>query len=270
VNATLKPTSAWRRLPSSGGSSEIHVRQGDALSRLVRQPTVWWHWTDRPTLILGAGQAGTYIDLAACDAARVRVVKRSTGGTAVYADPSLLGLDVALPPGHPLARNDVVESYRWVGEVWVQALGLLGITGRLVTIDEARAQARHSHPVETTLRLACFGSFSPYEVVVEGRKLVGLSQVRRAGRILFQSGIYLRFQADALIRLLVVADRSAAIRDLEHVATGLDSVAGRAISRGEMQEAFSRSLNDCLGVSEVEGIWTAEEFEYIYRQEAEA
>ena len=81
-------------------------------------PTVWWHWTADPTVILGAGQLAAEVDLEACKAAGIHVVKRHSGGTTVYADPSLLGLDVALPPGHPLVEEDVVESYRWLGEVW--------------------------------------------------------------------------------------------------------------------------------------------------------
>jgi len=216
-------------------------------------------------LILGAGQLQADVDRTACDVAGVLVIKRHTGGTSVYADPSLLGLDVALPPGHPLVLSDVVESYRWMGEVWIRALGLLGVLGRLVCIRDARTQPRPSAAVESILRLACFGSVSPYEVVVDGRKLVGLSQVRRAGRTLVQAGIYLNFEAATLTRLLMVGDRAVATRELEEVAIGLDEAAGRVIARGEVVEAFSRALHDRLGVIEADGPWTSEEMGYIQR-----
>jgi lipoate---protein ligase len=257
----------WRCLPHDGGSSDRHALQSDALSRLVTSPTLWWHWTDGAAIIKGAGQTRVDLDLEACSAAGIRVITRSSGGTAVYADPALLGLDVALPPGHPLLRADVVESYRWMGELWIHTLALLGVSGHLVSIEEARAQARPPQPIETILQIACFGSISPYEVLVHGRKLVGLSQVRRAGRALFQSGIYLKFEADALVRLLLLPDRATAARQLEEAATGLHPVAGRTIPRGEIIQAFSTVLHDRLGVVELAGDWTAAEREYVERQE---
>jgi lipoate---protein ligase len=270
MKSDLGALHTWRRLPADCGSSADHTRRSDALSRLANGPTVWWHWTEDPTIILGAGQQASGVDLEACKVAGVRVIKRNSGGASVYADPSLLGLDVALPPLHPLLGEDVVESYRWLGEVWLHALDFLGIAGNLVSIDESRAQRRTSAPEEAILRLACFGTLSPYEVVVDGRKLVGLSQVRRTGRALFQSGVYLTFRAEPLSELLVAADRVTAVRTLERVATGLDVAAGREISRNEVMQAFARALADRVGVVEEDGTWTAEEMEYITQRAAEA
>jgi lipoate-protein ligase A len=257
----------WRRLPLDIGMSHTHVVRSDALSRLVAIPTVWWHWTDGASIILGAGQTEADVDLEACVTAGIRVTKRSSGGTSVYANSDLLGLDVALPAGHPLLLDDVVESYRWLGEVWLETLSLLGVSGRLVGIEEARVLARLPQPVDTTLRMACFGSISPYEVVVNGRKLVGLSQVRRGGRALFQSGLYLRFEASRLANLLRVPDRSLAAQQLDEVAAGLDSAAGRQISQSDIINAFSSVLRDRLGALEVAGDWTAEELEHVRRNE---
>lgn len=262
MSASVSRLETWRRLPFDGGSSERHVQQSDALSRLVNRPTLWWHWTAGTAIILGAGQTGVDVDLAACAAMGIRVITRRSGGATVFADPALLGLDVALPPGHPLVRDDIVESYRWLGELWVQTLHLLGVTGRLVSIEEARARSRVPPPIESILRIACFGSISPFEVLVNGRKVVGLSQVRRGGRALFQSGIYLNFEADALTNLLLISDRSGAARQLEGVAIGLNSAAGREVPRAEIVQAFSTILRDRLGVVAVAGDWTAEERAY--------
>lgn len=252
----------WRRLPCDGGASEAHFRLSDALARLVTVPTLWWHWADRSAIILGAGQSGVEVDVSACAAADVHIVKRSSGGTTVYADPALLGLDVALPPGHRLNGTDVVESYRWLGEVWVNALSRFDLSAHLVSIEEARARSRTTDTLESILRLACFGSVSPYEVLARGRKLVGLSQVRRGGRVLFQSGIYQHFAADVLTNLLQLPDRQSAASELAGVATGLDSVTNRDIGRCDIIRAFSDALSERLGVDAVEGPWTPEELAY--------
>jgi lipoate-protein ligase A len=97
--------------------------------------------------------------------------------------------------------------------------------------------------------------------------LVGLSQVRRGGRALFQSGLYLHFEASSLANLMHVPDRSLAARMLDDVAVGLDVAAGRPIARSDIVNAFSSVLRDRLGVEEIHGDWNAEELEYVSRHE---
>jgi lipoate---protein ligase len=262
-------TEPWRLLPCDGGSSERHMRLSDALARLVKVPTLWWHWTDGAAIILGAGQSGVEVDVRACAAAGVQIAKRSSGGTTVYADPALVGLDVALPPGHRLNGTDVVESYRWLGEVWVNTLRRFDVPAHLVSVEEARARSRTTETLESILRMACFGSISPYEVLVRGRKLVGLSQVRRGGRVLFQSGIYLRFDAEVLTNLLQIPNRHSAASDLAEVAAGLDSVTNWDVGRSDIIRAFSDVVRERLGVVQGGGSWTSEELAHVHRSESE-
>ena len=125
----------WRKLPYDVVPSDLHFRQSDALVRLSQQPTLWWHSTERPTLILGAGQAR--FDLSRCEAAGVLAVRRHAGGTAVYADAGVVGLDVMLPTGHPLALPDVVQTYRHFGEIWNGCLRSMGISAHLVSVAVA-------------------------------------------------------------------------------------------------------------------------------------
>jgi lipoate-protein ligase A len=85
---------------------------------------------------------------------------------------ALLLLDLALPAEDPLSTSDVTESYGWLGAVWAAALGALGIAAGVVDIATARADAQLLDPL---LRRVCFGGLSPYEIVVERRKVVGLT-----------------------------------------------------------------------------------------------
>ena len=90
------------------------------------------------TLVVGSAQPDATVDRAACKADGVRVLRRGSGGGAVLCDPRLLEVDVALPAGHPLLDDDVSESYRFLGELWLEALRELGVEGRLVTVAEVR------------------------------------------------------------------------------------------------------------------------------------
>ena len=256
----------WRLLPYHNGSSAYHFALSDALARHVRTPTIWWHATESPTLILGAGQASGDIDLEACADAGVRIVKRQAGGASVYAARDVLGLDIALPSDHPLVAGDILEAYRWLGEVWVDATKSLGANSRLVSIAEARASQQSTQYAEA-LRLACFGSLSPYEVAVAQKKLVGLAQVRRRSGILLQSGIHLWFSAREFCALLRTSEPGKVAQLLEEVAIGLAEATGRSLNEGDVMDAFHRSIRRLLGVRLAEGEWTEQELQRAHTVE---
>jgi lipoate-protein ligase A len=139
------------------------------------------------TLVVGSAQPDDTVDCAACEADGVRVLRRGSGGGAVLCDPGLLEVDVALPAGHPLLDHDVSESYRFLGELWLEALHGLGVDGRLVTVAEARELPDDRR---AAARVACYAGLSPYEVVdAAGAKLVGMCQRRRRGAALLQCSL---------------------------------------------------------------------------------
>jgi len=161
----------------------------------------------------------------------------------------LLSLDVALPADSPLVLPDIVESYRWLGEAWVAALARLDIHTRTVTVEEAHEQRallkqNESHERESLLRRACYGSLSPYEVVVGQRKVVGLDMIRRRGGSLLQAGILLHWETEELAQLLGhTSEEQALLREgLRERAVGLDTLAGRVVTAEEVIGAFEQTL----------------------------
>jgi lipoate-protein ligase A len=159
-------------------------------------PTVTWWEVARDTLVLGRGSR-VPVDDAACQAAGVDVVRRASGGGPVVWGPDLAAFDIVVPRGHPLHGADIAESYRWIGEAVARALRRLGIAARSLPPGEAHAANEPS-----VAELACFAGLGPWEVVVDGRKLVGLSQVRRRSGALLQVGILVHHDAARLTGLL--------------------------------------------------------------------
>ena len=185
-----------------------------------------------PALVLGSAQPVATVDAEACARRGVEVTRRGSGGGAVLCDETLLEVDVALPPGHPLAVDDVTESYRWLGLAWQSALSGLGVTTRLVAVDDARAASAERR---AAARLACWAGLSPYELVTaDGGKLVGLSQRRRAGATLIQCGISTSGHPARVLDLLRLSDatRAAAAAALAG-ASALDEL-GLAIGPAEL------------------------------------
>jgi lipoate-protein ligase A len=255
---------SWRLLPYDLGPSDRHFALSDALARHSRVPTVWAHSTDQPTLILGAGRCDPALELAATRAHGLRVVQRQAGGTAVFAGPGVLGVDIAVPSSHRLASPDVVEAYRWIGGVWEQAMRGLGIDARAVSVQEARAGFKTADPVvESAMRMACFGTLSPYEVVVHGRKLVGLAQVRRRGVVLWQSGVHVHFDAHALAALIPGQDGDQLSRELRHRAIGLDELISPAPALETIVQALLSSLTEQVGIELRPDPWTEQELSHV-------
>jgi lipoate-protein ligase A len=257
VSVNAQRDAVWRRLAYSIGDSRHHIALSNALVRLATVPTVWWHSTARPTLILGTGQRTEELVPPVSDGRDTHIVRRHTGGTAVLAAPGVLGLDVALPAAHPLSGTDIVEAYRWLGETWAAALHAFGVEAHIVSIAEARAAGQCQIP--EVVRMACFGTLSPYEIAVGGRKLVGFAQVRRRSGVLLQSGIHLHFDARGIAALLPSADPESTAVDLGERAVGLDEVAVGQPNEIDIMQAFERALEDVTGTRLIDGDWTADE-----------
>jgi lipoate-protein ligase A len=252
------------------GSAAAQLAATEALWKAVAAgetpPTLRWYGYRGTALVLGVGQRDEVVDSVAAAAAGVEVVRRSSGGAVVLANEALLALDVAVPEDHPRAGRDVVAAYRWLGEAFAAALRLSAPRAapaiKLVEVDQARRDQqaqREAAPGSPQAQrgLACFGVLSPYEVMLDGaaredgedgrpaRKLVGLSQVRKRGVVLFQAGVYMRFRGvDLAARLaLPPASRGPLADELDRRIAALSGVGIDSRVVPELMERFSRQVS---------------------------
>jgi lipoate---protein ligase len=252
----------WRLLPYSEDAADEELARGEGLLAgllTTRRPAVRWYGARRLALVIGSGQRPNEVDGAALAVAGASLHRRASGGSAVLFVPGFLMQDLALPPGHPLYRSDVSESYAWLGAVWVEALGELGLAElELVSIAAARADARSADPLA---RRACFGGRSPYEVLAGGRKLVGFSQIRRRAGALFQVGIYAGWPGPALTALLRLsaAERADTAAALERRVVGLNALLPAPPAPEAIMGAFARALARRHGVELETTPWSPEE-----------
>ena len=244
--------SNWKVLPLTIADQQQHIEQSEHLLAAAFQgdaPTLYWSIAEPAGLVLGYSQKHEILNPTALAALQIPIYHRRAGGTAVLVGRHLLGLDVALPADSPLVLSDIVESYRWLGEAWVAALAGLDIQTRTVTVQEAREQRAllkqsDTRERESLLRRACYGSLSPYEVVVGQRKVVGLDMIRRRGGSLLQAGILLHWETEELAQLLGhTSEEQALLREgLRERAVGLDTLAGRVVTAEEVIGAFEQTL----------------------------
>jgi lipoate-protein ligase A len=244
--------SNWRVLSLTIAEQQQHIDQSEQLLAAVSQgdpATLYWSMADPVGLVLGYSQKQEILNPVALADLHIPIYYRRAGGTAVLVGPHLLSLDIALPADHPLVLPDVVESYRWLGEAWIAALAQLNIQTRTVAVQEAREQRallNHSdtHERESLLRRACFGSLSPYEVVVGQRKVVGFDMIRRRAGSLLQAGVLLHWESNQLAELLghTREEQTLLRKELSERAIGIDALAGRVITANEVIVAFEKVL----------------------------
>lgn len=229
-----------------------HIEQSERLLATVSPgdpATLYWSLAEPLGLVLGYSQKPSVLNSAALAAQHIPIYHRRAGGTAVLVGPHLLSLDVVLPAHHPLILADVVESYRWLGQVWVETLAQLGVQTRIVLSQEAHGQrVRLKQPEtrerEAILHRACYGSLSPYEVIAGQRKVVGLDMIRRRVGTLLQAGVLLHWETELLAQLLGHTPEEQVLlqEGLLERAVGIDSLANRVITPKEVIAAFEQVL----------------------------
>ena len=247
----------WRVLPLSIADQQTHIERSEQLLAAMSPgdaPTLYWSQAENVGLVLGYSQKPNVLNPLVNDASgplqHMPIYHRRAGGTTVLVGPDLLSLDVILPADSPLVLPDIVESYHWFGEAWVKALRSLEIETRTVSTQEAhelRGLLKHeaTHEREAVLRRACYGSLSPYEVVVGQRKVVGLDMIRRRKASLLQAGVLLHWETDTLAQLLGHTPQEQAVlrEGLLERAIGIDSLAGRVIKPQEVIGAFEEVIS---------------------------
>ena len=224
------------------GCAEEQAWNRAALAQPVSQPALrlWSYAT--PGIVLGCSQAAMQDRLA--DGA-MPFAQRDSGGGAVLTGPWMLSASIVLPPEHALVNTGTVSSYRWLGVLHAGVLRDLGISAYAVPPEEARL----APPVDT-LKWACFGGLSPWEVVVGQRKIVGLAQVRRRTGVLLTSGTLIA-SPDWPLLCDALGDDPADAARLRACTTSCADELGTPLLATVLAERLHHMLIDVLGEYDV-------------------
>lgn len=170
-----------------------------------------------PALVLGSTQPESAADAVAAAATGTEVVRRRSGGGAVLLLPGRsTWVDVTIGRDDPLWHDDVAVAFHWLGRAWAAAAQHLGVEATV-----------HTGPMVQTpwSRRVCFAGFGAGEVIVGGRKLVGISQRRTRDAARFQCVMHRTWDPVPLLGLLAldVVERASGLAALDGIATGLDA-----------------------------------------------
>ena len=179
---------SWHIEHQHGSAADLHARE------LSGVRTATFFSTDVPTLVLGSSQPAESVDDAAVQRWGLTTCRRRSGGGGVLLWPGeFVWLDVEIPVGDPLWRDDVGTAAWWAGELWLDALAPL----------PAAATVHHRRMIHTAWSAAvCFAGVGPGEVLIGAAKLVGVSQRRTRLGARFQTMVHRVWRPDLMAALV--------------------------------------------------------------------
>lgn len=201
----------YRLLRSVSSAGEFHSRQVSDPARCE----IWHHDLSAPALVLGSTQSDDVVDREACRRAGIDVVRRRSGGGAVVLIPGrVTWIDVIVPRDTTGWATDIHRPMRWLGHHLAAVISscLRGDGSPAVTVHDG---AMVTTPWSTTV---CFDGVGPGEVLLDGAKLVGISQRRTRAAARLQCCWYSSYDAALLVSLLA-PDHRPPLGGLAPVAT---------------------------------------------------
>lgn len=248
------PSATWRLfLESHPQAGALNMATDEALLREVAArrspPTLRLYAWSPLALTLGRGQPFADADVAALAADDVTLLRRATGGTAVFHEDEL-SYTVAATNDEPRLAGGIVESYQGLSAALLYALEKIGLRNAAANSHAESRGGPHSPGAVRSPGVVhspvCFEIPSDYEITVGQRKLFGSAQMRIKGGILQHGTLPLSGDIARISDYLTA--RPPADRIRAHALTLRDAL-GRAVAWREIADALVEGFASALNLT---------------------
>ncbi len=238
----------WRKIITETSDGFYNMAVDEAIMIAHREgkvpPTLRFYTWQPPALSLGYFQKlQEEIDIEKCEEMGVDIVRRLTGGRAILHDRELT-YSININESLDILSGSVVESYKQVSRGLVSGLQKLNIAAELKPLEKNKKAPQGKSS-------ACFDAPSWYEVVVEGKKLIGSAQTRKKGTILQHGSIPFSYNSQQIFQLFNFSSekrREKMRRFYSLKATAINQCCEKEISIQELAEALTEGLAKNLDI----------------------
>ncbi len=241
---------SWRLLLHGARSAFDNMALDEAILRAVvagESPSTLRFYTWEPSAVsIGYFQGiEQEVDLEVCRREGVDVIRRLTGGGAVYHDrEGEITYSLALKSGYPGIPSNVLESYGLLCEGLVLGLRRLGLPATFAPIND---------------------------ILVNGRKISGNAQTRRFGGILQHGTLLCDVNPQLMFSLLRVPDekmRDKLVQHVEERVTSIQRELGR-VDREAVTQALIGGFAEALDLDLTLGVLSDAELAHAEQIKAE-
>ena len=212
----------------------------EAIPRMVgegKSPSTVRFWHNSNTIVIGCFQSARLeVNMEACKETGTEIVRRFTGGGAVYHDSGNLNYAISLRKGHPLVPGQNLQSvFEKLSEGSVQGLRDLGVEADFQPVND---------------------------IQVDGKKVSGAAGSIRWNTVFHHGCILVNSDLSILGKVLNVPKAKLEDRHVMSVRKRVTTVRdelGREISTKEVRDAILGGMKSCYGVRVESGVLTKEE-----------
>jgi lipoate-protein ligase A len=239
----------WRLLNTGYNDPAFNMALDEAGIILLSQgkisPTIRFYGWKPPGLSIGYLQSVSGINEDACKTFGVEIVRRITGGRAVLHDDELT-YSLLVPEAYSQFSQSVLDTYKYISNGILYSLKHLGITACMNDLARTGRNALNPHNSDM-----CFDTSSRYEVVVNGKKLVGSAQCRKYGVLLQHGSVINSFDTEkffSLFRFTRLEQRERMKEIFLQKATSIQDILGYRHSFDTLAGAFTKGFQEGLKI----------------------
>ncbi len=207
----------------------------EAVAQAKQLPTLRLYGWNPSAITIGYFQSlQDEVDETMCKENSVDMVRRITGGGAVYHDKEIT-YSFIIPEAHGLITKDILASYNQISQGVIEALKSMSLQAEFVPIND---------------------------LIVNGKKISGNAQTRKQKTILQHGTILLDVDVKKMFSLLKVSDekiRDKMITAIEERVTSIRHQLGKEVSFAAMESALIEGFKTAFDAEFVSGVLSVEE-----------
>jgi len=230
----------WRYLETGYQDAYTNMAIDEAIThfaRKLRKPTVRFYGWKPPAISIGYFQGiKEEVELEKCKELGVDVVRRITGGGAVFHDAELTYSFVCTERSAILPKN-IIESYKSVCNSLILGFKEIGLEASFIPLND---------------------------IIVGGKKISGNAQTRREKTVLQHGTILMEVDIEKMFSMLLVPDeklKGKLIEDIKQRVTSVEQQKKEKISFEKLAEAMKKGFEQNYNVTLNKEELTKEEME---------
>ncbi|MCW3976068.1 MAG: lipoate--protein ligase family protein [Candidatus Bathyarchaeota archaeon] len=242
IGNKLEPNNnRWRLIGININDAYMNMAIDEAIAKFISKKRVpntirFYRW--RPSAVsIGYFQSITEeVNLDLCNKLKIDVVRRNTGGGAVYHDTDgELTYSTIIDLDNPFITQDIMKSYEIICSGLILGLKKFSITAEFRPIND---------------------------IVVDGKKISGNAQTRRFDSFLQHGTILVDSNISKMFKVLKISNEKISdkmIKKAEERVTNLKKLLRSSVSFEEVFQALKMGFEETLGITLDEGKLTSEE-----------